>query len=70
MPIKTKSEARKKVEAEPCHCSRCVNCGGAGSIRYSNKQFDEDDTEPCEDCNGGISEVCDRCRLLEEMDAN
>lgn len=62
------SEARDKVAAEPCLCILCANCNGTGSIRYSTNQFDEDETEPCDDCHGGITDVCDRCQLLEEME--
>jgi hypothetical protein len=62
------TDAMKKVADEPCQCVRCDDCKGTGNIRYSSNQFDEDDTEPCDMCRGGISEVCSRCELLEDMD--
>lgn len=62
------SAEMEKVSAEPCRCVICDSCNGKGYLRYSNNQFDDDDTEPCDDCSCGISQVCDRCQLLEEMD--
>ncbi len=66
-----------KVEAEPCRCVPCGDCGGSGNIwvdfngRYlGNHRCDDlDEMEPCGTCGGsGIVERCDRCQLLEEMD--
>lgn len=56
---------RAKVLAEPCHCTRCSMCRGSGRVY---KGF-WDDAEPCEDCGGlGVTDSCDRCQLLAEMD--
>jgi hypothetical protein len=72
----TATEARAKVAVEPCACVRCGACGGSGTIwldfrgRYlGNSRCDDlDEMEPCDECSGGIVEVCERCQLLEEMD--
>ena len=68
MTADPRTEERHKAASEPCRCVTCGSCNGTGHIRYSNNQFDLDDTEPCDDCSGGISETCDRCQLLREMD--
>jgi hypothetical protein len=70
------SSAIDKVRSEPCRCVRCGDCGGTGSIwvdhrgRYlgSHRSDDLDEMEPCDQCSGGIVEVCDRCQLLDEME--
>ena len=59
-------ETRDKVAAEPCRCVRCVMCSGTGKIRVDN--WSGYDTEPCDDCDNGISEACDRCRYLSDLD--
>ena len=57
---------RDKVEAEPCECVYCSMCSGTGRERCGDYMGDSD---PCEDCGGsGISEACERCRYLQEMD--
>ena len=59
----------ERVRAEPCRCVMCDCCNGKGEIRFpANNQFVEDETEPCDACSGGVADVCDRCRLLEEME--
>lgn len=77
MESNTKSLATKQVQAEPCHCVRCGECGGSGNIwldfkgQYlGNHRCDDlDEMEMCEGCGGsGIIETCDRCQLLEDMD--
>ena len=57
---------RKTVAAEPCRCVRCVMCSGTGRIRVDH--WSGYDTEPCEDCDNGITEVCGRCEYLAELD--
>jgi len=63
---KVKSLDIRKVEAEPCTCVRCGDCNGSGKDwldphgHYLRKL--------CDACGGsGISKVCDRCQLLDEM---
>lgn len=60
---------RQKVEQEPCRCVTCGQCHGNGYVP-SEWQVSGFDTEPCEDCNGGIVHVCDRCQVLEDMDSD
>lgn len=71
------TDEMKKVAAEPCHCVRCDDCRGSGTIwvdwrgRYLGNHCSDDLDEPeqCENCGGrGIVEVCPRCELLEDMD--
>lgn len=71
------TEERNKVSAESCHCVRCGECGGSGNIwvdfngRYlgNHRSDDLDEMEQCEECGGsGITEVCERGQLLEEID--
>ena len=62
------TEAMKKVCAEPCLCVTCTYCNGTGYIRYTPLDQFNDETEPCDSCSGGVSEVCDRCQLLTEME--
>lgn len=71
------TEEIKRVEAEPCRCVPCADCEGSGSYwvdswgRYTgqHRSDDLDEMEPCDTCGGsGISETCDRCQLLTEMD--
>lgn len=57
--------ARESVNAEPCQCVRCVMCSGTGRVRCGDYMGD---TEPCEDCENGIAEVCGRCELLADLD--
>jgi hypothetical protein len=65
-----------KVSKEPCTCVKCTACGGSGYYyvdmggRYVGAhRFDDlHDTEYCEFCLEGISEVCARCQLLDDMD--
>lgn len=57
---------RERVSAEPCKCVRCVMCSGTGRIRVDH--WSGYDTEPCEDCDNGIAEVCGRCEYLADLD--
>lgn len=74
----TSSDARAKVAAEPCCCVSCGDCGGSGNVWFSfgGKEYlgshrcdDLDEMETCDTCGGsGITETCDRCQLLTDMD--
>ena len=55
----------KRVSAEKCHCVSCCMCNGTGRIRFDDYTGD---SEPCEDCDNGVSQVCDRCTLLTDLD--
>ena len=58
-----------KVSKEPCGCVRCSLCGGTGRLRWSRPLCVESwKEEPCEDCNGGITQICGRCQLLTDLD--
>jgi hypothetical protein len=56
---------RATVESEPCRCVKCVMCSGTGRINVDH--WSGFDTEPCEDCNNGIAEVCGRCEYLFDI---
>lgn len=57
---------RASVQAEECKCVHCVMCGGTGRIQVDH--WSGYDTEPCEDCQNGIIEVCGRCEYLADLD--
>jgi hypothetical protein len=57
---------REQVAAEPCKCVRCVMCSGTGRVRVDH--WSGYDTEPCEDCENGITEPCGRCEYLADLD--
>jgi hypothetical protein len=60
--------AMDRLEKEKCECVTCGECNGKGYIVYSGSRFAfDDDTEPC-DCSGGISQVCERCCELRDLD--
>ena len=57
-----------KVQAEPCHCVRCGECSGNGTVR-SRPSLADFDLEICEGCGGsGIVETCARCEVLAYME--
>lgn len=74
------SETREtiaKIDAEPCACVRCGDCGGSGSYYVDHRGHflgqhrsdDMDDLEYCDGCGGsGIVEVCSRCELLRDLE--
>lgn len=70
------TDEAKRVAEEACTCISCTVCGGTGTVwfdfrgRYlGNSRCDDmDELELCDNCRGGIVEVCSRCELLEEMD--
>lgn len=63
------------LNTQPCKCVSCPECNGTGSIwvnlhgRYlGNRRCDDlDSPEPCEECRGGVVEVCERCQEIEEL---
>ena len=57
----------RELENEPCRCEHCALCRGTGNVRVSDLTQPEGfDLEPCDQCYGGISDICDRCQLLED----
>lgn len=61
-------EDYRAVADKPCTCVTCSLCRGTGNIRVDDRSQPEGfDLESCDQCNGGIVEVCDRCILLDEM---
>lgn len=58
-----------ELMARPCGCVRCGGCGGSGRMTVPALGYPEDDLESCDECRGiGLSEVCDRCNDLEELE--
>ena len=59
-----------RLEQEPCVCVRCPACHGKGTQRIDDwSQPEGYDLETCAECQGaGITETCDRCHWLEDMD--
>lgn len=61
-------EHLSKLENKPCECIRCLTCDGTG---YINDLFDHSgfSDEICMDCDSdGLSEICDRCHEIEELE--
>ena len=58
---------REQVAAERCTCVHCVMCNGSGRISVDGWSGFE--TEPCEDCDNGITETCPRCEYLADVDS-
>lgn len=62
------SAAVEQVSKDLCRCVRCGECRGQGNVRAELNLADFD-LETCEGCGGsGITEVCDRCQLLGELE--
>lgn len=70
-------EAIAQVEKEACLCVQCGDCGGSGHYYVDmrghylgqHRGDDLDEMETCDTCGGsGISESCDRCQLLRDLD--
>lgn len=68
---------RAKLLAEPCRCVPCGACAGNGSIcvemgtgKYIGAHPYDDlfDLAPCDQCDGGVVEVCARCETINELD--
>lgn len=55
---------RARLLAIPCGCTPCVYCQGAGRFYVSG---DDGEFVTCVMCDRGISEVCERCRMLAEI---
>lgn len=52
-----------------CKCVSCGACRGSGQVMVPTIGYPEDDLEPCSECDGtGLTEVCQRCRDLEEIE--
>ena len=64
----TLKEEKQKLLTEPCHCIRCHDCGGNGTVWVDTFDYPEEDLDICPMCDSGIVEVCFRCRELEDMD--
>ncbi len=70
------SDWRKQLEAEKCTCEYCPTCNGTGNVWYDfagrylgNSRCDDlDSMESCDECRGGITDVCERCQMLEDLD--
>jgi len=57
-----------KLKELPCACVFCGSCNGSGHIQADdNSQPEGWSLETCEECNGGVSEVCERCLEIEEL---
>jgi hypothetical protein len=65
-----------RLEAEPCECVSCGDCGGTGTVYYDiggnyvgeHMHDDMDSPESCDMCSGGTVDECDRCILLNDYD--
>jgi hypothetical protein len=63
---------------DECRCVSCGECRGSGTVWFAfggreylgnGRRDDLDEMETCHECRGsGISEECDRCQLLRELD--
>lgn len=68
MPTETPVQsALRALYAQPCKCVRCGTCGGSGNIWVEYLGVDELERCP-DDCENGLSEVCDRCMDIEELE--
>ena len=56
----------EKLKTLPCKCIVCGSCNGTGIVELRGPEYFEDH-ERCEDCDGGISETCERCMEMEEL---
>ncbi len=57
------------MTAAKCQCVRCGTCGGLGQVEFDTHSYPEWDLETCMDCEGsGLSEICERCRDLEDAE--
>jgi hypothetical protein len=70
-------DAMSALYKQPCCCVSCSVCGGTGNIRVRYDALgrmsegygdDLDDLEPCDQCHGGVTEECERCIELNELD--
>jgi hypothetical protein len=69
-------QARSEIIARPCTCYPCPECRGHGTVWYAfdgsylgdHRCDDLDDLRHCDNCDGGVIEICDRCAELAEFD--
>lgn len=54
------------LNRQPCKCVSCSTCRGTGRLWLPNS-FEADDSIACDECDGGITEECDRCQLLGQL---
>ena len=63
-----------ELNAQPCKCVPCRVCDGMGMIKVDSRgrfiDYHDDlyDLEPCDQCEGGCSEVCDRCSFIQQIE--
>lgn len=68
--------ALDEILKRPCKCVSCPDCNGKGNIpvdMFSGRPLDYicDDffeLEPCDQCHGGIIELCERCGEAQELE--
>jgi hypothetical protein len=53
-----------------CQCVYCDVCKGTGSMWVDTGSYPEEELEPCEWCDGGISETCSECEQVRWDDAD
>jgi DnaJ-class molecular chaperone len=52
-----------------CTCVICFACHGTGRLAIESDVDGDLDVERCDTCDGdGFTEICDRCRDLEEAE--
>ncbi len=70
-PVVTYAElaamSKEELNAQPCRCDLCRTCHGRGSVLDPHSDPWVNEYE-CTDCDGGITETCDRCSLLIEIE--
>ena len=77
----TREAIRREIDElnkKPCQCVFCGSCGGSGNIAVNydglgriesfGAHDDSFDLEPCEECHSGITETCQRCQEIEELE--
>ena len=63
------SQLYEALKKEPCKCVRCDFCRGSGRMTVESLGYPEDDLESCDECHGsGLSEVCERCQEMQEIE--
>ena len=72
-----RSTAIAELEKKPCTCVSCGECNGTGNVwrNYDSRgcyagdwHDDLSELEPCDQCHGGIVEVCDRCQEIRDLE--
>jgi DnaJ-class molecular chaperone len=60
---------KDELQKEPCRCETCSACRGEGAYKIDDRSQPEGfDLEFCDYCSGGVSEVCDRCQAMEDLE--